>query len=53
MDANDVVRLFTESIPKSIETKNTGHGDDDFREACIMGSHHNSSVSLYALLRLH
>ncbi len=35
MDANDVVGLFTKSIPKSIETKNTSHGDDDFREALL------------------
>ncbi|MBO4532016.1 MAG: hypothetical protein J5767_15405 [Paludibacteraceae bacterium] len=36
MDANDVVGLFTKSIPKNIETKNTSHGDDDFREALLV-----------------
>ncbi len=36
MDVNDVVGLFTKSIPKSIETKNTSHGDDDFREALLV-----------------
>ena len=36
MDVNDVVGLFTASIPKSIETKNTSHGDNDFREALLV-----------------
>ena len=36
MDVNDVVGLFTKSIPKSIETKNTSHRDDDFREALLV-----------------
>ena len=36
MDINDVVELFTKSIPKSIETKNTSHGDDDFRETLLV-----------------
>ncbi len=36
MDVNDVVGLFTKSIPKNIETKNTSHGDDDFREALLV-----------------
>lgn len=36
MDVNDIVRLFTKSIPKRIEMKNTSHGDDDFREALLV-----------------
>ena len=36
MDINDVVGFFTKSIPKSIETKNTSHGDDDFRETLLV-----------------
>ncbi len=36
MDAKDVVGLFTKSIPQSIETKNTSHGDNDFREALLV-----------------
>ena len=36
MDVNDVVGLFTKSIPQNIETKNTSHGDDDFREALLV-----------------
>ena len=36
MDAKDVVGLFTKSIPQSIETKNTSHGDDDFRETLLV-----------------
>ena len=36
MDTNDVVGLFSKRIPKSIETKNTSHGDDDFREALLV-----------------
>lgn len=36
MDINDVVGVFTKSIPKSIETKNTSHGDDDFRETLLV-----------------
>ena len=33
MNANDIVGLFSTSIPKNIEIKNSSHGDDDFREA--------------------
>ena len=36
MDINDVVGFFTKSIPQSIETKNTSHGDDDFRETLLV-----------------
>ena len=31
-----MVGLFTKSIPQNIETKNTSHGDDDFREALLV-----------------
>ena len=36
MDVNEIAGLFTNSIPKNVETRNTSHGDDDFREALLV-----------------
>jgi hypothetical protein len=36
MDKNDVVRLFFEMSPISIDIKNTSHGDEDFRETLLV-----------------
>ena len=36
MNVNEVAGLFTKGIPKHIETKNTSHGDNDFRETLLV-----------------
>lgn len=36
MDTNEIVGLFSDRIPKSVEIKNTSHGDEDFREALLV-----------------
>ncbi len=36
MDANDVVRLFSEKTPVTIDIKNTSRGENDFRETLLV-----------------
>ena len=46
MDVNDVVGLFTKSIPKSIETKNTSQFSLQKFQMLLLFSHMNAIIDI-------